>query len=52
MPDDDQIFVLVFVTALHPQTPKHISGGWSYYTDTSELVYGMKAQNSKIGILK
>jgi hypothetical protein len=24
------------VIALHPQTQKHIRGGWSRYTDTSE----------------
>jgi hypothetical protein len=38
--DDDQ----VLVTALHPQTPKHIRGGWSRYTDTSEplMVMGLK----------
>jgi hypothetical protein len=24
------------VIALRPQTPKHIRGGWSHYTDTSE----------------
>jgi hypothetical protein len=28
------------VTALRPQTPKHIRGGWSHYTDTSEPVDG------------
>jgi hypothetical protein len=26
------------VFALRPQTPKHIRGGWSHYTDTSEPV--------------
>jgi hypothetical protein len=26
--------------ALRPQTPKHIRGGWSHYTDTSEPVDG------------
>jgi N-acetylneuraminic acid mutarotase len=26
--------------ALRPQTPTHIRGGWSYYTDTSEPVDG------------
>jgi hypothetical protein len=29
-----------FVIALCPQTPKHIRGGWSHYTDTSESVDG------------
>jgi hypothetical protein len=29
-----------FVIALRPQTPKHIRGGWSQYTDTSEPVDG------------
>jgi hypothetical protein len=28
------------VVALRPQTPKHIMGGWSHYTDTSEPVDG------------
>jgi hypothetical protein len=28
------------VIALRPQTPKHIRGGWSQYTDTSEPVDG------------
>jgi hypothetical protein len=31
-------FGLVF--ALRPQLPKHIRGGWSHYTDTSEPVDG------------
>jgi hypothetical protein len=26
------------VIALRPQTPKHIRGGWSHYTDTSEPI--------------
>jgi hypothetical protein len=26
------------IFALRPQTPKHIRGGWSHYTDTSEPV--------------
>jgi hypothetical protein len=29
-----------FGIALRPQTPKHIRGGWSHYTDTSEPVDG------------
>jgi hypothetical protein len=33
------------VTALRPQTPKHIRGGWSHNTDTSESVEGDEAQN-------
>jgi hypothetical protein len=34
------------MVALRPHTPKHISwGGWSHYTDTSELVDGYGAQN-------
>jgi hypothetical protein len=28
------------VFALRPQTPKHIRGGWSHYTDTSEPIDG------------
>jgi hypothetical protein len=34
----EQRFGLVF--ALRPQTSKHIRGGWSHYTDTSEPVDG------------
>jgi hypothetical protein len=34
------------VIALRPQTPKHIRGGWSYYTDTSEPLNGRGAQNT------
>jgi hypothetical protein len=33
------------VIALCPQTPKHMRGGWSHYTDTSEPVDGNGAQN-------
>jgi hypothetical protein len=33
------------VIALRPQTPKHIRGGWSHYTDTSGPVDGNGAQN-------
>jgi predicted cupin superfamily sugar epimerase len=34
------------VTALRPQTPKHIRGGWSHYTNTSEpAVDGNGAHN-------
>jgi hypothetical protein len=33
------------VIALRQQTLKHISGGWSHYTDTSEPVDGNGAQN-------
>jgi hypothetical protein len=33
------------VIALHLQTPKHIRGGWSRYTDTSEPVDSNGAQN-------
>jgi hypothetical protein len=29
---------IFLVIALRPQTPKHIRGGWSHYTDTSEPV--------------
>jgi hypothetical protein len=32
--------MLGFVIALRPQTPKHIRGGWSRYTDISEPVDG------------
>jgi hypothetical protein len=35
----------VLVIALRAQTPKHIKGGWSHYTDTSEPVDGDWAQN-------
>jgi hypothetical protein len=31
--------------ALRPQTPKHIKGGWSNYTDTSELINGNVGQD-------
>jgi hypothetical protein len=34
--DDDDGLVI----ALRPQTPKHIRGSWSHYTDTSEPVDG------------
>jgi hypothetical protein len=33
------------MVALRPQTPKHIKGGWSHYTDTSEPVDVNGAQN-------
>jgi hypothetical protein len=33
-------FGFVLVIALRPQTPKHIRGGWSQYTDTSEPIDG------------
>jgi hypothetical protein len=33
------------VIALRPQTPKHIRGGWSHYTDTSKPVDDNGAQN-------
>jgi hypothetical protein len=33
------------VIALDPQTPKHIRGGWSHYTNTSEPVDSNGAQN-------
>jgi hypothetical protein len=33
------------MVALRPHTPKHIRGGWSQYTDTSERVVGYGAQN-------
>jgi hypothetical protein len=33
------------IVALRPHTPKHISGGLSHYTDTSEPVDGYGAQN-------
>jgi hypothetical protein len=39
---------LSLVISLHPQTPKHIRGGWSHYTDTSEQVHGNGAQNMVI----
>jgi hypothetical protein len=34
------------MVALHPHTPKHIKGGWSHYTDTTEPVNGYGAQNN------
>jgi hypothetical protein len=39
---------LNLVIAVRPHTPKHISGGWSRYTDTSEPVDGNGAQNMVI----
>jgi hypothetical protein len=36
------------VVALRPQTPKHIMGGWSHYTDTSEPVDG----DGRVGTLQ
>jgi hypothetical protein len=33
------------MVTLRPQTPKHIRGGWSHYTETSEPVDGNGAQN-------
>jgi hypothetical protein len=33
------------IIALRPQTSKHITGGWSHHTDTSEPVDGNGAQN-------
>jgi hypothetical protein len=33
------------VIVVRPQTPKHVRGGWSHYTDTSEPVDGNGAQN-------
>jgi hypothetical protein len=33
------------VNALRPQTPKHIRGGWSHYTDISESVDGNGFKN-------
>jgi hypothetical protein len=33
------------VIALRPQTPKHLRGGWSHYTDTSEAFHGNGVQN-------
>jgi hypothetical protein len=33
------------VITLLQQTPKHIKGGWSHYTNTSEPVDGNGAQN-------
>jgi hypothetical protein len=37
--------LFVLVIALHPHTPKHMRGGWSHYTDTSELADAKGAQN-------
>jgi hypothetical protein len=39
------VLTLGLVIALRLQTPKHIRGGWSHYTDTSESVDGNGAQN-------
>jgi hypothetical protein len=39
------MFGLVLVIVLRPQTPKHIRGGWSHYTDASKPVDGNGAQN-------
>jgi hypothetical protein len=36
---------LVFVNALHPQTPKIIRGSWLHYIDTSDAVVGNGANN-------
>jgi hypothetical protein len=38
-------FALLLVIALRPQTPKHIRGGRSHYTDTSEPADGNGTQN-------
>jgi hypothetical protein len=38
-------FGLFLIIALRPQTPKHIRGGWSHYTDTSQPGDGYGAQN-------
>jgi hypothetical protein len=38
-------FGLVLVIVLRPQTPKHILGGWSHYTETSEPADGNGAQS-------
>jgi hypothetical protein len=38
--DQDGVIFFCLVFALRPQTPKHIRGGWSHYTDTSEPVEG------------
>jgi hypothetical protein len=35
-----EMVLFCFIIALRPQTPKHIRGGWSHYTDTSEPVDG------------
>jgi hypothetical protein len=37
--------IVVLVIALRPQTPKHVRGGWSHYTDTSEPTDGNKVKN-------
>jgi hypothetical protein len=43
-----RVGLIVLVIALRPQTPKHIKGGWSHYTDTSEPVDGNGAQNMSL----
>jgi hypothetical protein len=35
------------MVALRPHTPKHIRGGWSHYTDTSETGFKVKNKSSK-----
>jgi hypothetical protein len=39
-PTEQLVLERCLVVALRPQTPKHIRGGWSHYTDTSEPVDG------------
>jgi hypothetical protein len=39
-PVEARTFGLVLVITLRPQTLKHIRGGWSHDTDTSEPVDG------------
>jgi hypothetical protein len=39
------VCLFCFGYCFNPQTPKHIGGGWSHYTDTSEPVDGNGAQN-------
>jgi hypothetical protein len=34
----EEVGLVGLIIALRPQTPKHIRGGWSHYTDTSEPV--------------
>jgi hypothetical protein len=43
--DNVGFFSVGFGYCFTPQTPKHIRGGWSHYTDTSEPVDGNGAQN-------
>jgi hypothetical protein len=38
--EEEEDWLVGLVIALCPQTTKHIRGGWSHYTDTSEPADG------------